>query len=364
VCFITGVLGRGGAERQLVYALRALAPHPIEARVLALTYGEPMQKEIEGLGIRVEWIGGHPSPVRRLQTIISALRAEPADVIQSVHCYTNIYAAIAANLTQTTSLGAVRGDGREELRSTSIFRPAALYLPHYLLVNSAPARQFALRQGRSPERVILLRNAIDIDHFGKGKGGRCRPNSDRLHLLFVGRLSEEKRADRFLRLVAATGSHLGGRRIEARIAGDGPDRVSLEALRTSLGLNSSQVQFLGQLSDTAPLYSWADMLVLTSDHEGTPNVILEAMAAGIPVVATAVGGVPDLLCRGGGLLVRPNQEDDLTRAVLALATNHHLKDHLVREASRYIAHNHSLPGLATQLMGIYRAAVGRRPAVQ
>ena len=328
--------------------------------MLSLTEGQPLQREIEDLGVPVEWVGADSSRAARLRAIVASLRQRPADVVQSTHFYTNIYAAAAATLTRVSSIGAIRGEGLEALRANPVFGQADLLLPNYLAVNSRPAHRYALERGRSSTRVLLVRNVVDTERFNSKECHRPAQERDGLHLLFVGRLSSEKRADRFLRLVEKTSRELPDRRVEARIAGDGPERPALEVLRSTLRLDPSRVQFMGEVDDVAPLYSWADLLVLTSDHEGTPNVILEAMAAELPVVATAVGGIPDILWCGGGLLVRPESEDALAAAVNRLATDARLGRMLVEAGSRYVARNHSLDSLGMQLVEIYRTVTGAR----
>ncbi len=96
ICFLAGTLGRGGAERQLVYMLSALKRAGVQTRVLCLTQGESFEDEIKRLGVPVEWVGASGSRLVRLRRIIRSLRREPAHVLQSVHFYTNLYAALAA----------------------------------------------------------------------------------------------------------------------------------------------------------------------------------------------------------------------------------------------------------------------------
>jgi glycosyltransferase involved in cell wall biosynthesis len=358
VCYVVGTLGRGGAERQLVYMLRALESQAVQTRVLSLTEGEPFQREIEDLGVPVKWVGANPSRAARLSAIVASLRQEPADVVQSTHFYANLYAAVAASLTGTRSIGAIRGDGLEALRANPLFGMADLFLPDYLAVNSPPAQRYAVEKGRSSARVLLVKNVVDTSRFRATEDGGAERASESLRLLFVGRLTGEKRADRFLRLVERTCREFPGKHVEARLAGDGPDRPALEHLRSTLRLDPERMQFMGEIEDIAPLYSWADMLVLTSDHEGSPNVLLEAMACGLPVVATAVGGIPDLLCRGGGLIVRPESEDSLFDAVTRLANDARLANRLATQGARYIANNHSLDSLGAQLNTMYETVLG------
>src|SRR5262245_59851234 len=98
VCILAGTLGRGGAERQRIYMLRALKEAGIKTRVLCLTRGEALEEEILALGISVTWVGRSRWRPIRLCRIIRELLRESADIFQSAHFYTNIYVALAGRL--------------------------------------------------------------------------------------------------------------------------------------------------------------------------------------------------------------------------------------------------------------------------
>lgn len=143
------------------------------------------------------------------------------------------------------------------------------------------------------------------------------------------------------------------------VVGDGEDRAAIEALADRLGLRK-RVIFTGWVQDLVPVFSDLDLLVLSSDNEGTPTAIMQALAAGVPVVATAVGGVPDLL-RGGawGRLVPPGDADGLAEAVLSALRDSAL-DPAIREA---VLAEYDAARLADSLAALYRtllAAKGRR----
>src|SRR5688572_19887114 len=110
VCFVAGTLGCGGAERQLLYMLKALQREGISTRVLSLTKGEEYERRIENIGIDVEFVGSSNNQLRRLWAMIDRLRRDPVDVIQGAHFFTNIYTALAGRALGIPSVGAVRGD--------------------------------------------------------------------------------------------------------------------------------------------------------------------------------------------------------------------------------------------------------------
>lgn len=133
---------------------------------------------------------------------------------------------------------------------------------------------------------------------------------------YVGRLSAEKRPDDVLRVVAAARAQ--GTRLHLLVVGAGGMRKELERLAGRLGI-AGDVTFTGLVNDTATVYAALDAMLLLSDSEMTPRAVIEAMAAGVPVVATAVGGVPELLDGGRfGALVPPRDVVAATRALQAV----------------------------------------------
>jgi glycosyltransferase involved in cell wall biosynthesis len=356
VCFLAGTLGRGGAERQLLYMLKSLQDIPVVTRVICLTEGEPVEQEIRDTGTPVEWAGSRDAHFGRLADITRSLRRERADIVQSAHFYTNTYAALAARLTGARSIGAIRNDLISEVHGNWPYGWGHLFLPQFLVANSRLARERAIQRRGFPNRIFLVENAVDVANLPKHQVRTSRER--RLHLLFVGRLVPQKRADRFLRLVDRLARELPEWQIEARLAGEGPERQALESTRSTLGITPDQAVFLGEVGDVRPLYGWADLLVLTSDHEGTPNVLLEAMASGLPVVAAAVGGVPELLHNGGGLMVRPQNEDELFRAVKRVLNDPELADRLGAEGLRSSSAARSIGNLGGRLGSIYARVCG------
>jgi glycosyltransferase involved in cell wall biosynthesis len=135
------------------------------------------------------------------------------------------------------------------------------------------------------------------------------------------------------------------------IIGDGELRESLVAQAEALGL-AGAVTFTGFLRDLRPVYSDLDLLVISSDNEGTPVSIIEALAAGVPVVSTAVGGVPDLLDGGHfGALVPPGNADTLAQAMLARLNTPPPDQHDLRQR---VAAQFGIDRLVTDLGALYR----------
>jgi glycosyltransferase involved in cell wall biosynthesis len=131
---------------------------------------------------------------------------------------------------------------------------------------------------------------------------------------WIGRLSVEKGADVFVEAMARVARRHAGESLKAIIIGDGPERETLRARARSLGLIDN-VEWLGSVAGAGRLAAAFDVFVLSSRSEGTPIALLEAMAAGAPVVATSVGGVPDVVTRVEALLVPPDDPRALAAAI-------------------------------------------------
>lgn len=356
VCFIVGTLGRGGAEKQLVFMLRALKRAAVETRVLCLTSGESYESEIKSLGVEVEYIGEQQNRLWRLWKIIQNLRKRPVDVIQSSHFYTNIYAALAGKALKIPSIGAIRSNLTSELTINKSLGGFQLSLPGFLIANSDLARRCAIERGIAPTKIEFVGNVVEAEWNEAEIAFKQKEN---ITFLFAGRLGKEKRADRFVRLAAALVEKFPVLPLRFQIAGDGVLRKEIEEQVQGYSLLKNKFEFLGECEKMNEIYRQADALVLTSDYEGTPNVILEAMAHALPVIATKVGGTPEILNKKCGILVEPDDELSLVKAASNLIENPKLRLSLGVEGFQYIKNNHSLDNLANHLTDIYDGLINR-----
>ena len=198
-------------------------------------------------------------------------------------------------------------------------------------------------------RTVVIHNGVELAKPRR----RSRPAGAPVMLVSVGRLRPPKDFTTLVQAVAA----LDPASARLRIAGDGPDRNALAAEVTRLGLDGS-VELLGTRGDVDELLADADLFVLSSDSEGLPMSVLEAMAAGLPVVASAVGGVPELVRDGEtGTLVPPRDSAALAAAIRRLVADAALRERL-GEAGRLRAEREfSLAGFRRAHLEIYRAAL-------
>jgi glycosyltransferase involved in cell wall biosynthesis len=359
ICYIAGTLGQGGAERQLFYAIQALRRRGASVRVLSLDSGGFWEAPIKQLGVAVTCVGQTRSRFKRVCRIVKALRKEPADLLQSQHFFANAYASLPALLLNHKAIGALRSNGRFDLSQCGKLGRINLHLPGVIAANSRSSIEYAVNHGVARSRLFFLPNAVDTDQFKPAAKAQSP-----ITLLTVGRLTAEKRFDRFISLVHQLRTYYG---LDARgwIVGstraDQNLRPQLERQAAALGLRSDALRFLGSIPDMLSLYHQASAFVLTSEHEGTPNVLLEAMATGLAVVATSVGGVPDIVQDGRtGFLVAENRLDDLPRVILELVRNPNLATQIGARARAYVEETHSVHKLPDHLAELYDLALGDR----
>jgi glycosyltransferase involved in cell wall biosynthesis len=266
----------------------------------------------------------------------------------------NSYAAAAGRVTGSKIIGAIRSDLRSEIHSDhETLRRWGAKLCCKIAANSAPAIRTAIECGIAASKLTLLPNVVDTCEFHPAD----RPLNGRVFTLAsVGRLVPAKRHDRMLSLAARL-KRMCAIPIKLLIAGDGPCRNDLENQVERLALRSA-VEFLGTRDDLPAIYKSVHAVAITSDYEGTPNVALEAMACGLPVVSTRVGGIPDIVEHGvSGLLAEREDETALASHLYSLANDRELREALGANARRRVVANHSVQRLPKYLEDLYTSVL-------
>ncbi|HEX5575002.1 MAG TPA: glycosyltransferase family 4 protein, partial [Gemmatimonadales bacterium] len=211
-----------------------------------------------------------------------------------------------------------------------------------------------LKDGIEPGHVVTIPSAVDPD-VSQCSGLDLRgllsiPPNGQL-AVHLGALTPEK--DQSTLILAAARLVRDLPDLHWVIVGDGPLRAELQRRITSLELHD-RVHLLGALDDPHRALAQADVFVLSSVAEGLGSSVLAAMARSVPVVATRVGGVPDLLESGSGLLVQPEDPQELARAVERVLTNGSLRSKLVNAAGREIE-KYSVGAMADRVLSVYRS---------
>ena len=216
--------------------------------------------------------------------------------------------------------------------------------------------------GVRPERIVVRHNSVK--NFSSAQDEVVVQLRQTLGIsentqvvLCVGRLSREKaQADL---IEAAALMRREGRQGNVRfvVAGDGHDRQKLKDMAKSL-LVEDWIIFAGQVADLVPYYTMADLVVLPSHTEGSPNVLLEAMAAGLPIIATAVGGVPEIVeNEKQALLVEKRNPVALARAIERVLNDANLRKRL-SEAARLSISSYSPEAYYDSILSLYQGCLG------
>lgn len=195
-------------------------------------------------------------------------------------------------------------------------------------------------------KTTVIPNAVDVDAAPQ----RAHADSAPVQIVSVGRLAEPKD---FSTLVAAF-AHLAPGTARLRVLGDGPQRAGLETEIAAYGLTDS-VELTGEVSDVGSRLAESDVFVLSSRSEGMPLSALEAMAAGLPVVATDVGGLHEIVADGEtGVLVQPGRPDELAQALGRLVGDAELRRTMGEAARRRAEERFSLPRWRAAHLELYR----------
>jgi glycosyltransferase involved in cell wall biosynthesis len=351
---LAGGLGPGGAEKQLVYMARALSQAGVTVRVYSLTQGDVYEAALQTAGITTIWVGRLGSPPLRAAAFTSALRGFRPHIIHAGHFFTNLYVSLAAKALGAVAIGTVRSDAVHELATHGGWGRWLLRVPPDLLVNSWQARHNIESMGLAAERVHVLPNVLDVAAFD-ARASTAQPAA-RLPgepcVAAVGRLVPAKRFDYFLRALALARRRVAG--LRGVVVGEGPERAGLESLAGSLGLLPDGVTFLGLRADTVEILNQVDLLALSSDHEGFPNVLLEAMAASRPVITTPAGDAARVVDGGrAGLVVVHGDVEGMAERMVQLGTDPELRQRLGAAGRARVEQLYDTPGLASRLLEIY-----------
>jgi glycosyltransferase involved in cell wall biosynthesis len=227
-----------------------------------------------------------------------------------------------------------------------------------LIVVASRNREQGLTLGIGrPEQYELLHSGIDADEFNRPTTARERVrealgfDSDHVVVGTLCCLKPQKAPLDFVRAAAA--AHEKDQRLRFFIAGDGEQRSEVEALSRELGV-TDVVRVLGWRRDAVDLLHAMDLFLLTSRYEGLPRAVLQAMAAGVPVIATAVDGTPEIVEDGRtGVLVPAGRPDEVAAAILRLAEDSTLRAGFIAEARQRLDASFDIRVMVRRLDRLY-----------
>jgi glycosyltransferase involved in cell wall biosynthesis len=339
IIYVIGTLDVGGTERQLVALVTRLDRRRFEPTVCCLSAGGPLEAGLRAAGIPVTVVGFRglrpsmgltfilrlPAILVKLVRLGKLIRAKHPDIVHGFLFSAYVLAAPAARLAGVPTVLASR-------RSLGLFKAGKWHylwperftnrLTDLIVANSEAVKADAVKQERlDPDKVLVIHNGVDLGEFPAEPAPRQVrrtlgiPDAAKV-VAVVANFIHYKGHETFLSAWRVVARQLPGS--VALLVGDGPLRLASETRAAQLGLAES-MRFLGTRDDVTAVLSAADVVVHPSQQEGFSNAILEAMAAGRPVVATAVGGNSEAVVHEEtGLLVPVDDSDTMAAAILRL----------------------------------------------
>lgn len=349
-----------GVANHVLDVVRGLDRDRFEVVVATPRESDLWQELAEESHVELHAIGAarEPSPVSDGRSLATLLRlAARADVIHG-------HSAKAGFLARLAAVGTARArrcvftphgwsfwaaEGRSRQLYLGLERAAAHWCAAIVAVGEFE-RDAGLDAGIGrPAQYVVIPNGIDVDRFALAR----RPVPGRV--VMVGRLAPPKRPD--LAVEAITRVRRDHPGAELHLVGDGPGRADLERLVARLGAQEA-VRLLGTRPDVPAILSEASVVLLASDYEGAPLSLLEGMAAGAPVVASRVAGIPELVVDGeSGLLVEPGSAAALAAALGGLLADPSRSAAIGDAGRERVQARYSRERMAAELTAVYESVL-------
>jgi glycosyltransferase involved in cell wall biosynthesis len=320
VLFVVHNFVVGGAERHLLELWSRIDRQRFEVEIACFSRRGPFAAEVDSLGWPVHDLGMGERiydlrGLRGLSRLLHRVLAFRPDVVHGYLIGGSLFGAIAGRVCGVPAVVAAKRslDAFETPRQRAIHRLALRLSTHVTAVSDAVAASVHAL-GVPRERITVIPNGVDTARFAPAPAAPPAAAGAREPLIgSVGCLAIRKDYGTLLEALALVAGRGAGFR--TLLVGDGPERAALESRSRSLGLGG-RVCFAGERADVERLLPTMDVFVLSSREEGIPNALLEAMAAGRPVIATAVGGTPEVVRAGEtGWLVPPGAPEPLAVAI-------------------------------------------------
>lgn len=304
-----------------------------------------------------------PRVIRRLKKIVER---HQADMVETHHVKSHFLLRVSGLWKQRPWIAYHHGytytDAKMRLYN-QLDRWSLRAAARVITVSQAAAQEL-IRGGVRPERIHALHNSIDPDWARDVQFAEMQALKAQLAItdqekviVAVGRLSYEKAHIDLLKAFAQLRQTFPDLEARLVIVGDGPERRVLEQTASLLKV-AERVTFVGHTHDVRPYYAIASLMALPSLSEGSPVALLEAMVCGVPVVATSVGGIPEIVTHEESALLVPSRDPNaLANAIGRLLYDMPLAGRLAANARRIILSNHSPQANLRARMEIYRAVL-------
>lgn len=364
IFYLVDSLNIGGTETQAVELARRMDPEKYDVTLACLRKEGPLLEKLKGSTVQVIEFhpkGGIDSPrgLYQLARMVRVLRRGRYDVVHAHDLWSNMIGVVAGKLAGvpvivTSQRDLSHGDWYQGRRKKWLRR--AQSASSAVLTNAKMIREGLVREeGLASNKVRVIYNGVDLEKFHSVPAMRAKlfPGAERAKLIvLVGNMHTDVKGHPTLIAAAPeVVSHFPQARFV--LVGDGEKRKDFEAAAQSAGV-AANCMFLGRRNDVADILAACDMAVLPSAAEGMPNAVLEYMAAGLPVIATAVGGNLEVIAEGAnGLLLPPGDAAALARALSRLLSDDILSLRLARSGRALVEQKFSFERLTREVGELY-----------
>ena len=357
VAMVASSLRLAGAEKQTIYIARALLEAGIDVRFFHLGPGGYYEAVLRQKGVPMRQIYAANRPLAILAGLIGALRRLRPDIVLVSQFGDLVYGIPAGRYCGALTLGGIRSDGLQELNARGRLGPWIFRMTDGFIANSYRAKANLVSRGIKAEKMEVLPNVLDLQDFDSRSSLPLNVSlpSKRIAVAAVGSLHVCKRFDRFIEALALA------RQREPALAGiiageDRGDKTALQLKAKSLDLTADDLRFVGECDGIPALLTQAALLVLSSDYEGFPNVILEAMAARLPVITTPAGDAQRVVQHGKtGYVVEMNDIEGLAACMVQFARSASMREEFGEAGRRRVEQEYNYESLSTRLVGIFRS---------
>jgi glycosyltransferase involved in cell wall biosynthesis len=306
----------------------------------------------------------HASTVRQARSFGRWCRDTGIRIVHTADLYANVFALPSAAAADVpVRLGSRRDINPDKTLSQIALQRAAYSCAHGVIANSRAAFDRLRLEGVSPRRITVIPNGVDVDRFSAtsdapADAGDAGSSRRRRRVLMVANLRPGKGHDTLLDAAPSVLRRFPDAIFD--IAGGGPERFRLLSRAAKRGV-ADAFSWHGHRDDIEKLAAAADIFVLPSRSEAFPNALLEAMAAGLPAIATRVGGIPEIVDDGRtGLLVRRDDPSELADALCRLMSDERLAAELGAAARQRIRACYSFERMTAQFEALYATELCRR----
>lgn len=330
---LIGNFEQGGSEQQAVQLTRLLHESGrFNVHVAVLDARGPLREQVEQMGLSHE-INAYPlgsfydaNALRQLRRFADYLRANSIEVVQTHDFYSNVFGMAGAKLARTPArIAAKRETSGMRTFAQKHVQNVAFQLAHAVVANAEAVRRHLVSEGVPDRKIVTIYNGLDVKRLKAPVGVERKviledlglPTDGQQFVTLIANLRHEvKDHPTFLRAARRVRDAVPNAAFV--IAGEGELTERMRALATSLGI-SQQVHFIGRCNRIAELLAISNVGVLTSKAEGFSNAVLEYMAAGLPVVATDVGGVREAVQENEtGFIIPVGDDEALASRIVSL----------------------------------------------